>query len=341
MSENASNVSIDSLCIDLREFEKEEFAEITKWISLIEAVAIVILNSVLIGLLCRRKRPSRMAFFVHHLAVADLLVGLIYVLPECIFSRFMNSWEKFSCYILYGCCANLTIYASTFLIVVLTIDRLYVIVRPLSASTTGKKYRYGLVSGAWILAIILAIPYALHIKFVCTTHGNMCGHDFPNIEVMVLVELAVNLIIPVSIIAFCYLRIFLTIWRREQSGSGCSAPKVRYSNALTTAGKFQNIESSHSSVITKAKKKTIQVLFVVVIVYILSSSPINVAQVLNVFSIIESGDAYSFLHVLSPLNSLMNPLIFICFNRQMFKTEKSKYTGYTTTCHNETECDRV
>jgi hypothetical protein len=25
----------------------------------------------------------------------------------------------------------------------------------------------------------------------------------------------------------------------------------------------------------------------------------------------------------------------------MFKTEKSKSTGYTTTCHNETECDRV
>ena len=95
----------------------------------------------------------------------------------------MNSWERFSCYVLYGCCANLTIYASTFLIVALTIDRLYVIMRPLSASTTGRKYRYGLVSGAWILAILLAIPYALHIKFVCTTHGNMCGHDFPNIEV--------------------------------------------------------------------------------------------------------------------------------------------------------------
>jgi hypothetical protein len=47
---------------------------------------------------------------------------------------------------------------------------------------------------------------------------------------MVLVELAVNLIIPVSIIAFCYLRICLTICRREQSGSGYFAPKVRYTN---------------------------------------------------------------------------------------------------------------
>ena len=75
--------------------------------------------------------------------------------------------------------------------------------------------------------------------------------------------------------------------------------------------------------------------------YILSWVPINVAQVLNVFSIIESGDAYSFLHVLSPLNSLMNPLVFICFNRQMFKTEKNESTGYTTTCHSETACDRV
>ena len=79
----------------------------------------------------------------------------------------------------------MTIYASTFLIVVLTIDRLFVIIRPLSASTTGSKYRYGLISVAWILAISLAIPYALHIKFICTTHGNICGHGFPNQEVSI------------------------------------------------------------------------------------------------------------------------------------------------------------
>jgi hypothetical protein len=110
----------------------------------------------------------------------------MYVLPECIFDRFMNNWEKFSCYVLYGYCANLTLDASTFLIVVLSVDRLYVIKRPLSSSTTGKRYRYGLISGAWLLAIFLAIPYVLNVKFVCTTHGNLCGHGFQNQEVSTL-----------------------------------------------------------------------------------------------------------------------------------------------------------
>ena len=117
---------------------------------------------------------------------SDLFVGLLYVLPNCIFERFLEKWEKYSCFIFYGYCTNVTIFASTFLIVVLTIDRLFVIVRPLSASTKGNRYRYGLVSGAWMLALILTIPYALHIRFsdTCTEHGiNICWHDFKHMEV--------------------------------------------------------------------------------------------------------------------------------------------------------------
>lgn len=73
----------------------------------------------------------------------------------------------------------MSICASTFLIVVLTIDRLYVIEKPLSASKTGKKYRYGLIAGAWLFAVPLAIIYAAHIRFECTNQGlNVCWHFF-------------------------------------------------------------------------------------------------------------------------------------------------------------------
>jgi len=55
------NIYIDTL---------QAFSEITKWIALIEALGIISLNIILIILLAKRKKPSRMAFFVKHLAVA-------------------------------------------------------------------------------------------------------------------------------------------------------------------------------------------------------------------------------------------------------------------------------
>ncbi|CAC5414680.1 unnamed protein product [Mytilus coruscus] len=325
-------------CRNLGPIKEEPFGGMIKWIALTQAVGIIILNTLLILLLARRKKPSRMAFFVQHLAIADLSVGVLYVLPDTIFSRFLNSWEKYICLIFYGICANITIFASTFLIVVLTIDRLFVIIRPLSASTTGKKYRYGLVSGAWLLAIIIGIPYAAHAYFSCTVQGiNICGHDFQNVQAVVVAEIFINVVIPVIIISFCYTWIVYVICRREKAGF--NAPqKVRFSNRSTTLiGNFKKMESSSSSVITNAKKKTIKILLVVVIVYIVSWTPLNVAQVLNAFEVIPPNDIYVFLHVLAPVNSIMNPLVFLIFNRQMFMKDRSRSTStaYNTATHIE------
>ncbi|XP_071147999.1 cardioacceleratory peptide receptor-like [Mytilus edulis] len=332
------NLTNGSQCIDLGPIKKEPFGGMIKWIALTEAVGIIILNTLLILLLARRKKPSRMAFFVQHLAIADLSVGVLYVLPDTIFSRFLNSWQKHFCLFFYGFCANITIFASTFLIVVLTIDRLFVIIRPISASMIGKKYRYGLVSCAWLLAIIIGIPYAAHAYFSCTVQGiNICGHDFDNTKAVVVAEVFINVVIPVIIISFCYTWIVYVIKRREKAGF--NAPqKVRFSDGSTTLiGNFKKTESSSSSVITKAKKKTIKILLVVVIVYIVSWTPINVAQVLSAFEFIPPNEIFLFLHVLAPVNSIMNPLVFLIFNRQMFVQDRSRSTStaYNTATHIE------
>ncbi|XP_071148391.1 cardioacceleratory peptide receptor-like isoform X2 [Mytilus edulis] len=291
----AKNVTVNKTneCVDIKRILLETPPEspLLKWIALTEAVGIIILNTVLILMLMRLKKKSRMAYFVKHLSIADLFVGLLYVLPNCIFERFLDKWEKYSCFIFFGYCTNVTIFASTFLIVVLTIDRLFVIVRPLSASTKGNRYRYGLVSGAWMLALILTLPYALHIRFsdTCTEHGiNICWHDFKHMEAIVLAELFINWIIPVCIIISCYTWIIRVIIRREKFGLPGS-PNTMFSH-----------------------------------VYISSWTPINLAQVLNVFGIIPAGDLFTVLHVLAPINNLMNPLVFLVFNRQLFVNEKQR-----------------
>ena len=64
----------------------------------------------------------------------------------------------------------------------MSIDRLYVIVRPLSAASKGQKYRFGLASIAWITGSVLAVQYVVHIEF-WKTEKIVCVHFIPYREV--------------------------------------------------------------------------------------------------------------------------------------------------------------
>ena len=85
---------------------------------------IVIGNAtVLIALLLSKGRKSRMNFFIKHLAAADLCVGLISVLTDIIW-KITISWEAglIACKIIRFSQALVT-YASTYVLVALSIDR--------------------------------------------------------------------------------------------------------------------------------------------------------------------------------------------------------------------------
>ena len=85
---------------------------------------IVIGNStVLIALIVSKGRKSRMNFFIKHLAAADLCVGLISVLTDIIW-KITISWEAglIACKLIRFLQAVVT-YASTFVLVALSIDR--------------------------------------------------------------------------------------------------------------------------------------------------------------------------------------------------------------------------
>ena len=72
-------------------------------------------------------------------------------------------------------------YVSTFAIVVLTLDRLFVILRPMSSVSKGKKYRYGLGVSAWVFGLVLGIQYAVHMKY--DDEESYCSHEFSYTEV--------------------------------------------------------------------------------------------------------------------------------------------------------------
>ncbi|CAG2251680.1 GPR154 [Mytilus edulis] len=266
----------------------EHYKVILKWISFVIFLGIIAFNSLVIVLLLSRKKKTRMGFFVTNLAISDLCLGLFYVFPE-LFAA----------------------YVSIYAIVVMSIDRLYVIVRPLSAATKGQKYRFGLVSIAWITGAVLAIQYVVHIK----SWKTFCYHIIPYREAMLYIDTTLMIIIPVIVIVICYTGILITIRRREKRGF---IPEKR-SDTDTTDEIIPN-----NRVISNAKIKTIKLLLVVVCVYILCWTPILVDAYLQFYADIKAGLIYNVLYTFAPLNSFANPLVFLIFNFKMFRSKKKK-----------------
>ncbi|XP_071148683.1 cardioacceleratory peptide receptor-like [Mytilus edulis] len=289
----------------------EHYKVILKWISFVIFLGIIAFNSLVIVLLLSRKKKTRMGFFVTNLAISDLCLGLFYVFPELVFNKFGVPWNKHVCYIVYAFFSQFAAYVSIYAIVVMSIDRLYVIVRPLSAATKGQKYRFGLVSIAWITGAVLAIQYVVHTK----SWKTFCYHIIPYREAMLYIDTTLMIIIPVVVIVICYTGILITIRRREKRGF---IPEKR-SDTDTTDESIPN-----NRVISNAKIKTIKLLLVVVCVYILCWTPILVDAYLQFYADIKAGLIYNVLYTFAPLNSFANPLVFLIFNFKMFRSKKKK-----------------
>ncbi|XP_063431528.1 cardioacceleratory peptide receptor-like [Mytilus trossulus] len=289
---------------------------LTKWLSVAILAGIIVFNTLVIMLLFRTKKKSRMGFFVQNLAIADLCVGLIYSLPEVLAVRFDVGWEEHICYIFKG--INMfPIYVSTFAIVTLSLDRLYVIIRPVSSIARGRTYRFCLVILCWIAALFLSIPGIIYVKYD-KEQSVECFYDAGQLtKLQLMIDINFNLTIPALIIGTCYTCIVITIWKRERS--------TYLEEGTVTSRRATNIKSDRSkklrcsNVIAKAKIKTIKLLFVVVTAYIVCWTPVCVGTSLLVWGKIEYGTTYKLLYVLAPLNSLVNPLVFLLFNRKMFK----------------------
>ncbi|XP_071149740.1 cardioacceleratory peptide receptor-like [Mytilus edulis] len=194
----------------------------------------------------------------------------------------------------------------------MSIDRLYVIVRPLSAASKGQKYRFGLASVAWITGSVLAVQYVVHTEF-WNTERTFCVHFIPYREAMLYIDTTLMIIIPVIINVICYAGIIITIRKREK----CGFIPANRSDAVSTDEIIPK-----DRVISNAKIKTIKLLLVVVCVYILCWTPIYVGAYLQFYANIKAGLIYNVLYTFAPLNSFANPLVFLIFNFKMFRSKE-------------------
>ncbi|CAF1081930.1 unnamed protein product [Rotaria sordida] len=287
--------------------------------------------SVILQLSCSKKRRSRMSFFLLNLAYADLLVGIIIVTRDII--------EK-SCipFVLgtIGCrlisfIQGTIAYNSSYVLVCVSIDRLYAIIRPMDVRTASSAFRYSLIIASWIISMTFASAQ-LYLRDIETIRGMpICGNrsDVENWNAYVYFLFISLYLVPLIVMTVSYVIIIVIIWKKGSVRIKDDIPhgrneKSKLRRLLTLKGSNQNantddhqIESSIRNirslgVIPRAKIKTVKMTLVIVIAFTACWSPYFLLTVMNSFNLIEN----YLIRVTSSLcymNSLANPLIYWLF----------------------------
>ncbi|KXJ72115.1 hypothetical protein RP20_CCG018794 [Aedes albopictus] len=281
-------------------------------------------SAVLVTLLLNKNRKSRMNFFIKQLAIADLCVGLLSVLTDIIW-RMTVSWKagNVACKAIRFAQASVT-YASTYVLVALSIDRYDAITHPMNFSGCWNRARR-LVAAAWSLSALFSLPIFYLYQEKSIQGRKQCWIDLGEAwrwQVYMCWVASSLFVLPALIISACYAIIVKTIWAK----GAIMGPIDRTRNGIAD---LASRRASSRGIIPKAKVKTVKMTIVIVIVFVLCWSPYIVFDLLQVFGQIPDTQTNiaiaTFIQSLAPLNSAANPLIYCLFSTQvcrMIKTEQ-------------------
>ncbi|XP_031345961.1 gonadotropin-releasing hormone II receptor-like isoform X2 [Photinus pyralis] len=171
----------------------------------------------------RRKTPSRINIMLMHLAIADLLVTFLMMPLEIGWSATV-SWKAgdvvcriMAFFRMFG------LYLSSFILVCISMDRYYAVIKPLSFSGVDKRGKVMLMI-AWFGSTICSSPQA--VVFHVEIHPNVTWykqcityHSFPTDEyelVYLIFGMVAMYAFPLIVFIYCYGAILLEIFRRSR-----------------------------------------------------------------------------------------------------------------------------
>ncbi|KAL0892425.1 hypothetical protein ABMA27_015538 [Loxostege sticticalis] len=282
-------------------------------------VAIVAGNAtVVLALLLTKTRKSRMNFFIMQLAISDLLVGLISVLPDLI-HRITIAWlaGSIACKLMKYLQGVVT-YSSTYVLVALSVDRCDAITHPMNFTGSWRRAR-ALILGAWFISFMFCVPMLFLFEEEDVAGVLQCWSSLSKLQWRIwMTSVFVSLfVIPALTIAACYGVIVVTIRQKSNRVLGRRATATRqYSDDLDSR------RASSRGIIPKAKIKTVKMTFVIVFVFVLCWSPYMIFDLLQVYGYVPDTQANiaiaSLIQSLAPLNSAANPVIYFIFSSRIF-----------------------
>ncbi|XP_048779061.1 mesotocin receptor-like [Ostrea edulis] len=296
-------------------------------------------NVAVLAVIIVEGQKSRMHFFIKNLAVADLFCGVFYVVPRIVLQ--IND-ERF-----YGgdiLCklqeflSNIGIYGSNMIMIALSIDRLYILLRPLATFATRGRNPTMIVSLCWVAALLVSVVgpcvFTYHERYQeCAL--NLNGSE---IKIYFTVLFVFVFVIPTIIIAGCYSMIAFIIWNVSNKTEGfqlteISSPSAQQSTLLTSR---QNTSSSSSGVgqrnssstLSDAKMRTIKMTFMISVAFMCCWAPFMIFNLLDVYEHTtpskEMNSIRIFIQSLLPLNSVANPLIYGAFSIRVCRQFRKK-----------------
>lgn len=221
-------------------------------------------NLFLLGTLWKkRKRSTRTQLFLLHLCLADLVVAFFQVLPQFLIEithRFRGT--DFLCRTVKYL-QVVGMFASTYMIVAMTIDRYHAVCNPMVSFLNGSFRRYLSIGAAWVVSLVFSSPqlFIFSLQQVEENHYD-CWATF--IEpwgsriYISWITLSVYAL-PAVILLYCQLRICTTIYFNAKR-------KALQAGREGTKG------------VSNAKMKTVKMTFVIIMTYTVCWSPFFVVQ---------------------------------------------------------------
>ncbi|XP_072002584.1 vasopressin V1a receptor [Engystomops pustulosus] len=321
ISPNTSTLSLNSSDLLSRD---EELAKVEIAVLAIIFVAAVLGNcSVLLGLYKSKKKMSRMHLFIKHLSLADLVVAFFQVLPQlCWEVTYRFYGPDYLCRIIkhlqvFG------MFASAYMLVVMTADRYIAICHPLKTLQQPTKRSYLMISGAWILSFILSTPqYGIFYLKDLGDGVYDCWATFvsENASKAYITWITISIfVLPVTILLTCYGFICYNIWKNIK----CKTKKEETEGRKGNNGLLSTSVSSVRT-ISRAKIRTVKMTFVIVSAYIICYSPFFAIQLWSVYAkdtnwTENENMAVTVAALLASLNSCCNPWIYMFFSGHLLQ----------------------
>ncbi|KAG7455871.1 hypothetical protein MATL_G00245590 [Megalops atlanticus] len=299
----------------------EEVAKIEIAVLSITFVVAVIGNlSVLLAMYNTKKKMSRMHLFIKHLSLADLVVAFFQVLPQlCWKITFRFYGPDFLCRIVKHL-QVLGMFASTYMMVMMTLDRYIAICHPLKTLQQPTQRSYIMIISTWVCSLVLSSPQYFIFSLSEIKNGSdvydCWGHFIEPWGVRAYITwITVGIfLVPVAILVICYGFICHSIWKNIKY-------KTKKNTAETAAKNDLIGKSSVNSVttISRAKLRTVKMTFVIVLAYVVCWAPFFTVQMWSVWDKNFMWDdsestAVTLSALLASLNSCCNPWIYMIFS---------------------------
>ncbi|KAL2087362.1 hypothetical protein ACEWY4_016190 [Coilia grayii] len=304
----------------------EEVAKIEITVLSITFVVAVVGNvSVLLALNSnakKKKKSSRVHLFIKHLSLADLVVAFFQVLPQlCWEVTFRFYGPDFLCRIVKHL-QVLGMFASTYMMVMMTLDRYIAICHPLKTLQQPTQRAYVMIASTWACSLVLSAPQYFIFSLSEIQNGSdvydCWGHFIEpwGVRAYITWITAGIFLVPVVVLVICYGFICHSIWKNVKYKTQRRATPAESPHRSGLIGKAS---VSSVTIISRAKLRTVKMTFVIVLAYIVCWAPFFIVQMWSVWDANFSWDdsentAVTLSALLASLNSCCNPWIYMLFS---------------------------